>query len=174
MPNHPSTFWEFFKNKDFKNAQAQFEHLNEHDKQIIFQELFQKSECHRTPIMVSVLRRELNDDKSFDDFYKSWFPEEKNCNKVELGGQTYQQHFPIPVRVINATNMANPQEIISVGISWVTNAEEEKALWAHIENANKGKDQNNESRHEKIKEVAEGELLGIFKVRTDDNLGVPF
>ena len=174
MSDYLSKFWDNFKSKNFEGAQQQFEELDNNEKQEIFQELFQKSECHRTPIMVSLLRRKLNDEKSFGDFYKSWFPQADMCNKIKLGGQVFQQHFPIPVRVINAINIDNPKEVISVGISWVRNNEEERSMLEHIENASQGTDKNNELRHEQIKEVAHGELLGIFRVETDDNLGTPF
>lgn len=174
MSTSLSKFWGNFKNKDFKSAQQQFEELDDNEKQAVFQELFQKSEHHRKPVMVSVLRRELNDDTSFGDFYQSWFPQADMCNKLEFGRQVFQQHYPIPVRVINAINIGNPNEVISIGINWVTNNEEEKAMWEHIEKAKKGEDKNNELRQEKIKEVAKGELLGIFRVETDDNLGTPF
>lgn len=87
------------------------------EQQVVLEELFQKSEYHRMPIVVSVLRRTLHNDQSFDDFYKSWFPSKDMCNKIETKGQVFQQHFPLPVRVLNGTNINNPQEIISVGIT---------------------------------------------------------
>ena len=174
MSANLSNFWENFKDKDFKSAQQEFEELDNHEKQTVFQELFQKSEYHRMPVMVSVLRRELDADKSFDDFHQSWLPQEDMCNKIEYGGQVFQQHFPIPVRVINAINIGNSKEVISIGISWVANDDEEKGMWQLVKNISEGKDTNNELRGEKIKEVAKGELLGVFRVETDDNLGTPF
>lgn len=167
-------FWEHFKGKDFQAAQQEFEKLDPSDKQEIFQELFQKSEYHRMPMMVSILRRELHDGKSFSDFYQSWLPSADKCNPLKFGGQSFRQHFPVPVRVINAINHSNPQEVISIGITWVANADEERAMWQQVENISSGKDENNELRREKIKEAAEGELIGLFRVETDDNLGTPF
>jgi hypothetical protein len=38
----------------------------------------------------------------------------------------------------------------------------------------RGKDKNNEIRHDRIEEIAKGELLGLFCIETDDNLGTPF
>ena len=169
-----SLFWEHFNHQDFKEAQQEFATLDKSQQMTIFQELYQKSEYHRKPIMFSLLRRELRDGQSFDDFYQSWFPTVNMCNKVELGGQIFQQHFPIPVRVLNAVNIQNSQEIMSVGMTWVRTAEEEKGLWEHIENTRLGKNKDNELRHDQINKVAEGELLGLFRVETDDNLGTPF
>lgn len=44
----------------------------------------------------------------------------------------------------------------------------------YIEKAKNGEDSNNETRHEKIEKFADGELIGLFLVETDDNLGTPF
>ncbi|HLB42454.1 MAG TPA: hypothetical protein VJN02_06330 [Gammaproteobacteria bacterium] len=174
MSSQLIAFWKSFRNKDFSSAQEQFDALESNNKQAVLAELFQKSEYHRTPAMVSVLRRRLHDNQSFRDFYQAWFPREDMCKKIEMGRQVYQQHFETPVRVINAINNNDPKEIISVGITWVTNKEEEQGLWEYIKNASTGENKNNELLHDRIEEVAEGELLGVFRVETDDNLGTPF
>lgn len=174
MSDHKKMFWESFNAKDFKSAWKHFEQLDGKEKSIIFEVLYQKSETNRTPLMLSVLRRELHDNNSFSDFYQSWFPSDEMCNPVEVGGQVYQQHFPVPVRVINATNVGNPKEVISIGITWVSSKEEEAELWKYIDEAKQGDNENNGVRHEEISKVADGELLGIFRVETDDNLGSPF
>lgn len=167
-------FWKHFNNHEIKEAQQEFSTLDKSQQEAIFQELFQKSEFHRKPVMISLLRRELKHKKSFGDFYQSWFPAENMCNKTSVGGQIYQQHFPIPVRVFNAVNIHSPKEVISIGITWARNAQEERTLWEDIENAGLEKDKNNEVRHEQINKVADGELLGLFRVERDDNLGTSF
>ncbi len=167
-------FWNNFNKKEFIAAQQHFDKLDDGTKQSILQELFQKSEYHRKPVMISVLRRELHDNMDFADFYQSWFPSEDMCNKVEVNGQVFQQHFPAPVRVINAVNINNPKEIFSVSLTWVRSPEEEQGLWQYLEKTQKGENKNNEVRHSRIQEKAEGELLGLFQVKTDDNLGTPF
>lgn len=169
-----SKFWESFNKKEFKSAQERFEGLEPDEKQAVFQELFQKKQNQRMPFMVSILRRELNDGKSFNDFYQSWFPHEGLCNKIEYAGQLYQQHFPVPVRVLNAINVNNAKDIISVGLTWVRTKAEEQAILESVEKAQQGKNKINELRHEQIMEVAQGELLGLFRVEADDNLGTPF
>ncbi len=174
MNNEKPTFWTHFNEKDFEQAQELFDTLQAEKKQAILAELFQKGACKSKPFTISVLRRELHDDKNFEDFYKSWYPSKETCEEVKSGGQTYQQHFPIPVRVINGTNLNNPNEVISVGITWADDKEEQDNLLRYIARAKAGKDDKNQQRHEKIEKVADGELLGIFEVKTDDNLGTPF
>lgn len=167
-------FWKCFCKKNFKEAQEKFDALDTDEKQAVLAEMYQKSELHRKPMMISVLRRELHDGNTFDDFYQSWFPSEEMTSKVEKDGRIYQQTFPTPVRVINGININNPKDIISVGITWVTNKEEEQGLWDHIKKASLGVDEANETRHDRIDDVTEGELIGLFKVESDDNLGSPF
>lgn len=167
-------FWESFSNKDFQQAQQQFDSLDDTNKQELLAQLYQKTAHQQTPLLVSVLKRELRDEQSFDDFYQAWFPGEEMTNKIEHHGQTYQQHFPLPVRVLNAVNLNDPKDILSIGLTWVNSEEQEQGLWEHIDKAKAGDDENNETRHEKIDDVAEGELLGLFRVATDDNLGSPF
>ncbi len=169
-----NTFWHHFKNKDFRQAQQSLASLSEVEAENILSELYKKSECQQKPVMVSVLRRELQDDKNFSDFYNSWYPSAEMCKPIEQHGLSYAQHFPTPVRVLNAINIHKPNEIISVGITWVANEEAEKELWAYIDKASQGEDKNNETRHQRISKTADGELLGLFKVETDDNLGTPF
>ncbi|MBL7481762.1 hypothetical protein [Legionella bononiensis] len=169
-----SKFWDYFNNKEFVRAQREFDELSSNEKQNIFKDLFQQSAGHRMPFMVSVLRRELKDNTSFDEFYQSWLPREDMCTKVTIGEQVFHQHFPIPVRVVNAININNSKEIISIGISWVTNKDQEQTLLKQIKQSSEGKDKNNELRHERIKDVAQGELIGLFRVETDDYLGTPF
>lgn len=173
MSNQLTEFWGNFQNKNFSKAQKCFDVLSDVDKQSVLAELFQKSEYHRKPLMVSVLRGKLHDGKSFDDFYQAWLPEDL-CNPIEIHGQIYQQGFPTPVRVINAINTNNPNEIVSIGITWVSNKEEEQGFWDYLDKVTKGEDEINEIRHDRIKQVADRELLGLFRIETDDNLGTPF
>lgn len=173
MSTQQQQFWKNFQKKDFIQAQQQFDRLSGDDKQAILAELFQKSEFHRQPFMVSVLRGTVHEDKSFEDFYQAWLPAEM-CHTLKIHGQVFQQGFPAPVRVINATNINNPSDIVSVGITWVANKEEEKGFWEYLEKMTKGEDEINELRHDRVAQVADRELLGLFQVKTDDNLGTPF
>ena len=174
MTGAVSAFWEKFHDQHFEQAQVELEALSSGDKQSILAELYQKSSFHQKPVLVSVLRRQPQDGKGFDDFYKSWFPPEDACNRIESRGQVFQQFFPAPVRVINGTNIDGSNDIVSVGITWVKNEEEEAELWDYLSKAEAGEDENNEARRDNIEEVADGGLVGIYKIETDDNLGTPF
>ena len=166
-------FWTSFKDKDFSKAQVEYEQLSQEAKQKILAHLYQQSQYHRKPIMVSVLRGNLYEGKTFNDFYHAWMPDEAGADLSQYG-ETYKQIFPVPVRVINGINTANQDEIISIGITWVENKEDESAFWDYINNAKQAEDEVNKSRHDKIQDVADRELLGLFKIESDDNLGTPF
>ena len=163
-----NAFWNAFHQKEFSDAQLQFDQMDDQSKQNIFSELFQKSQCHGKPHSVSVLFRRLHEDKQFDDFYKAWFPPKEKCDKQIVGGQTYHQFFGAPIRVINAVNMSDPSEIVSIGLHWITDEELEFAL----NDPKFAKD--GAERGEQIATVAEKEQTGVYKVLKDDNLGTEF
>ena len=174
MSEQVSEFWKSFQKKDLEAAQKHLDLLQEDEKLAILSDLYQKSRFHRRPIIVSALKRVLHEGQSFDDFYKEWFPEEKNTSPIEIGGEIFQQHFPVPVRVINGVNTKNSKEILSIGITWVCSEEEEKGFWEYLDNAGKGENEDNEKRRENVGKVADGEHLGLFRIESDDNLGTPF
>jgi hypothetical protein len=164
-------FWQSFEKKDFKTAQQQFSQLSSTDQQAIFAELFQQSQYANTPHSVSVLFRELHDGKTFDDFHEAWFPPEDKCKPITEYGKTYQQLFQAPIRVINALNLNNPKEVVSVGIHWLSKEQGEHFIKML---PNMSQDDTNERRSDAIDEVAEHKQSGIFLVESDDNLGTPF
>ena len=99
------------------------------------------------PEMVSLLRRELDDTKSFDDFYQAWLPNTAEYPATEVDGLDFHYFFPGPTRVINAINPMNPmnpKEIFSIGFSWVTNEEQRQALWQYVQKLSHGDDKQNE------------------------------
>lgn len=170
MSNQKTEFWKCFHGKDFTHAQGSFDKLSDAEKQTVLAELFQKSEYQRMPNMVSVLCRKLQDKKAFEDFYHAWLPGQNWCNKIESCGQTFQQFFPAPTRVMNAVNINNPKEILSVGFTWVSSEEQGKKMW-EIATAN---NQVNQERHDNIKKVADKISSNLYEPKSDDNLGVPF
>ena len=99
---------------------------------------------------------------------------EEKCKKIERFDQTYQQFFPIPMRVMHGENIQNPNEIITVGLNWVRSDEEARGFMKYLNNAMQGKDSTNEYRHEQQKPVIDRKLIGIYKLKSDDNLGEPF
>jgi hypothetical protein len=174
MSDNTAKFWESFQKKDIDAAQKQLGLLQENDVRAVLSELYQKSQFHCRPIAVSALKRTLHEEQSFDDFYEAWFPAENTRNPVEESGAVFQQHFPVPVRVINGVNIGNSKELLSIGITWVRSQEEEKDFWDYIDNFGKEESKDNKNRRESIEKVADGEHLGLFRVKSDDNLGTPF
>jgi hypothetical protein len=174
MSTQINEFWSCFLQQDFAAAQALFVSLDAGSQQAVLSELFQKSAFQSQPFMLSVLRGRIKDGQSFDDFYQSWLPTEEMSSQTTRDGQTFQQHFPIPVRVFNASNIEDSEDIITVSLSWVRDAAEEKGYWEYLQQLSQGQVKDNETRHQSIEETTDRQLLGIFRVETDDNLGSPF
>ena len=160
-------FWEAFKSKNLGQALQLFEQLDSQEKQSIFAELFQKSSYHQKPHSISVLFRELHEGKNFSDFHTAWVPAQAHAHTQKQAGQIFHEYFPVPIRVINAVNIQNPKEIVSVGLHWLS--EEEAKHMMEIAN-----DPKNNERGQAIAEVADKTKAGIYKVESDDNLGIPF
>ena len=161
-------FWDYFNQKEFDKAQSALDQMDDQDKQKILAQLFQQSQCQRIPHSVSVLYRNLHENKSFSDFYEEWFPPKEKCNKQLIDGELYHQFFTVPIRVLNAVNINDPNEIVSIGLHWMTDKELEHAL-------NDSKTASDSAgRGEKIEKVAERAKTGIYKVLKDDNLGTAF
>lgn len=167
-------FWQHFNAQAFERSAEALVQLNNDERVNVLKKLFQQSGHQKTPLLVSVLRRTLKDEHTFNDFYQAWHPKKDMCRPVNINDLHYLQHFPTPVRVINGTNLNAPKEIVSVGISWANNKRQEKQLLTMVHNASESDDHNNQVRHDNISEVADGELIGLFKVESDDNLGTPF
>ncbi|MDF1654763.1 MAG: hypothetical protein P1U34_06575 [Coxiellaceae bacterium] len=174
MSNQTETFWKNFNDQEFASAAEQFKQLSSDDQQALLESMYQKSGNAQKPFMVSVLRRTLHEGQSFDDFYQSWEPDAKACQPIEEGGTHYRQFFPISTRVVNGINIADKNDIISVGFTWIKNEEEKQGLFDYIESAKQDKEADNAARRESIHKVADGGLLGLFVVEKDDNLGTPF
>src|SRR3990167_3359398 len=164
-------FWHAFSKKHFKKTQQIFVKLTTEDQAAIFSELFQKSQYANTPHSISVLFRELHEGKTFDEFHEAWFPPKNKCSPKMEHGKTYQHFFPMPIRVINAVNINNPKEIVSVGLHWL-NEEEVKNFNVMVKEEEKNNA--NKERGDSIAHVADKKKTGIFIVETDDNLGTSF
>jgi hypothetical protein len=163
-------FIKHFKNKDFKAAQKEFDTLNDVEKQTIFSRLFQAAEYANRPHSISVLFRELHEGKTFEDFHEAWFPPADTINTQTIDGQLYHQLFKAPIRVINAVNINNPKEIVSVGIHWL-NEEQANEFSKMLKGQ---RDETGERRGDSIAHVAEKKRSDVFIVESDDNLGTPF
>ena len=165
-------FWEHFSKEDFEKSLAVFESLSASEKTAVFSDLFQKSAFSRNPMVISILYRELHDGKTFDDFHQAWFPPREYCHEIKKGEEIFQQVFPAPTRVYNAVNMQNPNEILSVGFTWIDSEEQGKQMMTYAEQ--QGKDKLNQERYENIDQVAKKISSKMYELKSSDNLGVPF
>lgn len=174
MLNQLDDFKEKFSNKEFGAAVLAFLQLERSDQEAVLERLFQCSGSARKPVLASVLNRRLREGECFADFYREWLPPKEACDPVEVGGQRYQQLFPGSVRVINGLNINDEQDVLSVGITWASSPEEEAEMWALVQKMLDGKDEVGNQRGEKIKKVADRERVDLYRIETDDNLGLPF
>ena len=172
MSKNISQFWEHFNAQCFNDASECLNKLTLTEQSAMLEELFQKSEYHRAPFILSVFRAKLKEGETFNDFHQAWYPEAKTCDPIETKGQKFAQHFPVPMRVLNAVNIANPNDVLTVGIGWVRSKEEEQSFTQYMEQTMQGKHTND--RRTKNAEVSDRSMLGMFRLLTDDNLGTPF
>jgi putative acetyltransferase len=112
------------------------------------------------PQSVTLLYRKLKPSQSYDDFYAAWLPAKVKTNPRK----TPAAYYPMPVRVINATNCDNPQDVISIGLVW------EKAENL-LEQADKYTKQDS-ARAQNIAEVAKKkEHAVIYQIQNINELG---
>jgi uncharacterized protein len=71
----------------------------------------------KAPLTISLLFRRLKEDKTYTNFRDAWLPPIEDIS----------QYFNMPILVINAENVQDPAEIISVAL-----------IWADVEEATKG------------------------------------
>jgi hypothetical protein len=174
MTNAPQ-FQKYFKHKDFDRALDSFLSMNKEQQLELLKTLYQASSNQKEPFMISVLRGHLSANDTFEDFYQSWLPPAEACDPIEYCGEKYLQLFGGPTRVINAVNMHDPDDIMSIGVVWAETEEAKQKTLAAVKSAQSRNDKVNEDRHDSIKEnVSDRELLGIYLVKKDDNLGTPF
>lgn len=101
------------------------------------------------PVSLSILYRELHDEKEFQDFHDAWMPPVENTKPFNIGDTTYHHYAPFKTRVINAINVENPKEIISVCLTWCSEQELEQAIKELTPS------KANSQRHDSIATVAE-------------------
>lgn len=159
------TFEKALEELKFNEALKIFEQMHRDDKEQILKQLYYQARNAKQPVAVSVLRRQLHTGKTFDDFSNAWMPPKDSMNPFTVGSATYYQHFETPVRVINAINMNDSNDILSIGLVWCT--EEEFKLGIKKAQENKS----NTARGDNIKEVADKKSIELFLVKTDTNLG---
>ena len=103
-------------------------------------------------MLYSILVRTLKEDVEFEQFREAWLPD-----PVEDG---------IEFRVVNARNLANPREIVSIGIMDLE-PDQVEALMSRTE-------EHNARRHNRIEPPLEGErvFLGAFQELSDDAIAL--
>ncbi len=100
-------------------------------------------------MLLAVLVRRLKEGTTYEQFRAAWAPE---------------QGFGREVRVLNAVNVDDPREIVSVGLMPGVTREELPALLEQFAAPEA-------QRHERIDEVIEGFVLrGIYEVVGDEDL----
>jgi hypothetical protein len=100
-------------------------------------------------MLMAVLVRRLKEDVTYEEFRDAWLPE---------------HGFGREVRVLNAINVDDPRQIVSVGL--MPGATKENVP-AFLESVAKSE----AARHERIDAVIEGiELRGIYEVVGDEDL----
>lgn len=159
------TFKESMQQQDFVTAVAKFDAMSDEEKQQSLKSLYYQSRDAQQPVAVAVLRRKLNDNKSFDDFYNAWLPPKDKMQPLEIGDIKYHHYFKSPVRVLNATNMNDDSDIISIGMIWCSEDELNDAL------AEESQSDSNVQRHDSISDVAEHVSVDMYLVKSDTQLG---
>lgn len=111
------------------------------------------------PKFVSILHRKLKPNCDYNDFYQAWLP--PGLNKKDPTKEAVE-YFKAPVQVINAVNVADLTDIISIGLVWATQEEIE----ADIERTKMIEAQ----RHEQICKIADKSQETKFYLVKDVNL----
>lgn len=161
-----SLFFSSFEKQDFSTALDAFNQLTAKEQELVLKQLYYQCRESKTPIAISVLYRQLREGRTFDDFYNAWLPPQNSMKPFAVGGKTYHQFFETPVRVLNAVNMTDPNEVISIGLVWCENEEE---LQSGLKQTSE--DKNNIVRGDNIANVAEKISSKIYKTYSDTNLG---
>jgi len=72
------------------------------------------------PQFIAVLHRKLKPNCTYKDFYEAWLPPGLHGKDPKKEAVNY---FAGPVQVINAVNINDATDIISIGIIWASSAE---------------------------------------------------
>jgi hypothetical protein len=107
-------------------------------------------------MLVVAFRRRLKEGMAYEDFHRAWFPEEGS----------FEEHFGLPGRIVNARRLDDEREILSLGFLDVPVAD----LDALLERLAPGEAR----RHERIANVIEStELRAFYEVVFDTEAEPP-
>lgn len=118
---------------------------------------------------VSVLKRQLKPNHSYNDFHKAWLPplDQKDITSTPTGVSAH--YFPFSVRVINAVNIKNPTEIISIGLMGASKQDLE-TLQSNTNAASAQTLKTEATRHTEIEKVSIKVAETEFFECKDDNI----
>ena len=92
-------------------------------------------------------------------------PREQDISPIDIDGTTYHQYFECPLRVINAVNLADEKDVVSIGLVWC----EKEQFMQYMENSKD--DASNTARASSIESVADKKSVEIFFTKADTRLG---
>lgn len=152
-----SLFLEHLQKGEVEQARTLFLECSPEDQIVLLSEYVQllgsRKEIFINPKMIAFLRRDLRDGKTYQDFESAWLPD---APIQELNGQKVVDYYKIPVQVVNAQNVQNPKEMISIGL---VDASQEEVIKHAQENADA-----DAVRRTKTSEVTEKGSVGLYKV----------
>lgn len=159
-------FFNHFEQQDYAQAIDSFDKLNKDEKIQLLKQLYYQAREAKAPVAISVNYRKLHENQTFNDFYNAWMPPIEATRPFKIGNKIYFNHFETPIRVINAVNMQDPSEVVSIGLVWCNSeAEFDAGLQRVIDS------EANQIRADSISDVAEQTSSKIYKVKTDTQLG---
>src|SRR5579862_1640778 len=145
-------FFEYLQQAKLEEARLLFYNADKQTQNEILLQvaLLLKNQLNISPQLISVIRRDLQEGKTYEDFIQAWSPETA-------------QHYTIPVQVVNAEGLNNPKELISIGFV-DANLQEFATEEARSGNSDA-------QRREKVAQVTEKGSVAVYKVRDVYTLG---
>ncbi|MCX5924119.1 MAG: hypothetical protein NTZ68_01720 [Candidatus Dependentiae bacterium] len=167
--NKLDTFLNHIKSQDFQSAAQILSSYNQQEIVIALQAMHEAIQFKVHSI--SILKRELNPNTSYDDFHQAWLPpiDKKDVTITSTGVSVH--YFPFPVRVINAVNIKNDKEIISIGLMGATKQDIENLQSSSTDQYKKTL-RTETARHDQIEKVStKVGNTDFFECKDDNNLG---
>jgi len=165
--NKLDIFIEAIQAQDFNSAAQQLLNCNQQEIAQALQKMSQIDNFKVTAI--SVLKRELQPNYSYNDFHTAWLPplDPKDISSTATGVSANYFHFP--VRVLNGINVANDKEIISIGLMNISKSD---LIKLQSKTAHQNILKTEAMRHDQISKVAQkiGETI-YFECKDDNRLG---
>lgn len=158
-------FFEQFDKQNIEQALTTLKALGENEQLNVLKQLHYQAREAKMPVSLGVLYRELHDGKEFQDFYDAWMPPAGETDPFTVSNTTYHNYFKCPTRVINAINLENPKEIISIGMMWCSKQEFEQGFKEMTAS------KSNSQRADNISNVAKKISAKIYMVEADTGLG---